>query len=74
MTPHLCELVLLSVPRPFREKMNRLLCWLLKLDPHERMTFPEFFEFIDDLLTSKIEVFNLLHGTTFKIIFDPMMT
>ena len=66
--------MVLSAPRPFRGKMNRLLCRLLKIDPHERMTFPEFFEYIDDLLTSKIEVINLLHGTTFKLIFDPMMT
>ena len=66
--------VVFPVPRPFREKMNRMLCLLLKLDPQERMTFPEFFEYIDDLLTSKIEVINLLHGTTFKIIFDPKMT
>lgn len=38
------------------------------------MTFPEFFEFVDDLITSKVEVVNLLHGTSFKIIYDPNMT
>ena len=54
--------------------MNRLLKDLLKLDASERMTFPEFFEFVDDLITSKVEVINLLHGTSLKIIFDPNMT
>ena len=59
---------------PFQEKMNTLLRELLKLDPTERMTFLELFEFVDDLITSKVEVTNLLHGTSFKIIFDPHLT
>ena len=54
--------------------MNTLLRALLRLDPTERMTFPELFEFVDDLITSKVEVTNLLHGTSFKTIFDPNMT
>ena len=54
--------------------MNTLLRALLKLDPTERMTFLELFEFVDDLIMSKVEVTNLLHGTSFKIIFDPNMT
>ena len=63
-----------SPPRPYRKKMNDLLRSLLKLDPKERMTFPEFFEFVDDLIKAKVEVINLLHGTSFKIIYDPNMT
>ena len=54
--------------------MNTLLRALLKLDPTERMTFVELFEFVDNLITSKVEVTNLLHGTSFKIIFDPNLT
>ncbi len=68
------NICLLASPRPYRGQMNRLLSSLLKLDPAERMTFPEFFDFVDDLITSKVEVVNLLHGTTFKIIYDPNMT
>lgn len=64
----------MNLVRPFRQKMNSLLRALLKLDATERMTFPELFEFVDDLITSKVEVINLLHGTSFKIIFDPNMT
>ena len=58
----------------FREKMNELLRALLKLEPVERMTFPQFFEFVDDLIRQKVEVINLLHGTSIKIIYDPNMT
>ncbi len=54
--------------------MNTLLVHLLKLDPQERMNFPEFFEFVDDLVSSKIEVVNLLQGTSGKIIYDTSMT
>lgn len=61
----------LHLPRPFRAKMNELLKEMLKLDATERMTFPQFFERVDDIITSKIEVVNLLHGTSFKIINDP---
>jgi len=86
MLPWLCDPLPLFPPltppspmydnlvRPFRQKMNSLLRALLKLDPTERMTFPELFEFVDDLITSKVEVINLLHGTSFKFIFDPNMT
>lgn len=58
----------------YRTKMNTLLVHLLKLDPQERMNFPEFFEFVDDLVSSKIEVVNLLQGTSGKIIYDTSMT
>lgn len=54
--------------------MKNLLCSMLKLDPRERMTFTEFFETVDDIIRSKIEVINLLHGTTVKIISDPALT
>ena len=54
--------------------MNALLKSLLKLDPQERMSFPDFFEFVDDLVTSKIEVVNLLTGTSGKILYDSGMT
>ena len=46
---------------------------LLKLDVNERMTFPEFFEFVDDLMKSKVEIINLLHGTSFKFMMEPGM-
>jgi serine/threonine protein kinase len=58
----------------YRAKMNALLKSLLKLDPQERMSFPDFFEFVDDLVTSKIEVVNLLTGTSGKILYDSGMT
>jgi hypothetical protein len=58
----------------YRAKMNTLLKSLLKLDPQERMSFPDFFEFVDDLVTSKIEVMNLLTGTSGKILYDSGMT
>ena len=54
--------------------MNKLLQEMLKLDPMERMTFPEFFDWVDDIITSKIEIVNLLHGTSYKIINDPDLT
>ncbi len=60
--------------RSFRDKMRNLLCSMLKLDPRERMTFTEFFETVDDIIRSKIEVVNILHGTTVKIISDPALT
>lgn len=47
---------------------------MLKLDPRERMTFTEFFETVDDIIRSKIEIINLLHGTSLKIISDPSLT
>ena len=58
----------------YRAKMNSLLVHQLKLDPQERMSFPEFFEFVDDLVSFKIEVVNLLQGTSEKIIYDTSMT
>ena len=61
------------VCRPFKQKMNQLLMSLLKLDPLERMTFPEFFDFTDDLIKSKVEVINLLHGTGFKFMMETGM-
>ena len=61
------------VCRPFKQKMNQLLVSLLKLDPLERMTFPEFFDFTDDLIKSKVEVINLLHGTSFKFMMETGM-
>lgn len=56
---------------PFRDQMNTLLRQMLKVDPRERISFPLFFDFVDDIITSKIEVFSLLHGTSLKIVFDP---
>ena len=58
----------------YRSKMNGLLKQLLKLDPQDRMNFPEFFEFVEDLIHHKIEVINLLQGTSHKIIYDGGMT
>ena len=60
--------------RPFKEKMNVLLKAMLKLEPMERMTFIEFFAAVDDIITSKIEIVSLLHGTSFKIMNDPNLT
>ena len=60
--------------RPFKQKMNELLVCLLKIDAQERMTFPEFFDFVDDLMKSKVEVVNLLHGTSFKFMMEQGMT
>ena len=60
--------------RSFRDKMRGLLCSMLKLDPRERMTFPEFFETVDDIIRSKVEIINVLYGTSFKIISDPSLT
>ena len=59
--------------RPYKQKMNQLLVSLLKLDPLERMTFSEFFDFVDDLVKSKVEVINLLHGSSFKFMMEPGM-
>ena len=53
--------------------MNQLLVSLLKLDALERMTYPEFFDFVDDLIKSKVEVVNLLHGTGFKFMVESDM-
>lgn len=58
----------------YRAKMNSLLKSLLKLDPQERMSFPEFFEFVDDLVNSKIDIVNILLGTSGKIFYDREMT
>ena len=44
---------------------------MLKVDARERMTFPVFFDFVDDIVTSKIEIIHLTHGTSFKILSDP---
>jgi hypothetical protein len=52
----------------------KLLKEMLKLDPTERMTFPQFFDTVDDIITSKIEIVNLLHGTSHQIINDPNLT
>ena len=60
----------LSPYRPFRLRMNKLLRHMLKFDPQERMPFHSFFDTVDDLITSKIEVISLLHGTSFKIVSD----
>ena len=38
-----------------------------------RMTYPEFFDFVDDLIKSKVEVVNLLHGTAFKFMVESDM-
>ncbi len=62
------------VYRGFREKMNQLLRAELKLDPAERMTFSEFYLAVDDIITSKIEIINLLHGTSMKVMHDPLIT
>ncbi len=37
------------------------------------MTFDEFFDFIDDLMKSKVEVINLLHGSSIKFMMEPGM-
>jgi hypothetical protein len=58
---------------PFKQKMNQLLVSLLKLDPLERMTYPEFFDFTDDLIKSKVEVLDLLHGTSVKFMVETGM-
>ena len=65
---------IISVYRPFQAKMNELLKKMLKLDPKERMTFSQFFNTVDDIIPSKIEIVNLLHGTSHKIISDPDLT
>lgn len=67
-------IILLFIVRSFRDRMKNLLGSMLKLDPRERMTFTEFFETVDDIIRSKIEIINLLHGTSFKIISDPTLT
>ena len=67
-------IVTLLLCRPFKQKMNFLLSSLLKLDVFERMTFQEFFDFVDDLIKSKVEVVNLLHGTSFKFMMEQGMT
>ena len=54
--------------------MNNLLRAMLKLDPAERMTFDEFYTTVDDIITSKIEIVNLLHGTSMKVMDDPQLT
>ena len=47
---------------------------MLKYDEKERFSFPVFFEKIDDIIESKVELINLLHGTSFKIIQDSSLT
>ena len=64
-------LIAFCSPRPFQAKMNTFLQKMLKLDSIERMTFPQFFDEVDDMMKSKIEIVNLLHGTSHKIISDP---
>jgi len=54
--------------------MKNLLCLMLKLDPRERMTFAEFFDNVDDIIRSKVEVINILLGSSFKVISDPSLT
>ena len=58
----------LSHLRAFKERMNKLLRKLLKLDPQERMTCEEFVAFADDLM--KIRLVNVLHGTTLEVTLD----
>ena len=58
----------------FKKKIEELLVKLLKLEPSERMTFQEFFEFVDDLIKSKLSVINLQDGVMCKIEFDKQLT
>lgn len=58
----------------FKKKIEELLVKLLKLEPSERMTFLEFFDFVDDLIKSKLTVINLQNGVMIKIEFDKMLT
>lgn len=47
---------------------------LLKLEPSERMTFQEFYDFVDDLIKSKLTVINSQDGVMVKIEFDKQLT
>ena len=58
----------------FKKKIEELLVKLLKLEPSERMTFQEFFDFVDDLIKSKLTVINLQDGIMCKIEFDKQLT
>ena len=58
----------------FKKKIEELLVKLLKLEPSERMTFQEFFDFVDDLIKSKLTVINLQDGVMCKIEFDKQLT
>jgi len=50
--------------------MEELLVKLMKLEPSERMTFNEFFDFVDDLVKSKLTVINVQDGSVCKVEFD----
>ena len=43
---------------------------LMKLEPSDRMTFIEFFDFVDDLVKSKLTVINVQDGSVCKVEFD----
>jgi len=50
--------------------MEELLVKLMKLEPSERMTFTEFFDFVDDLVKSKLTVISVQDGSVCKVEFD----
>ncbi|XP_065893647.1 uncharacterized protein [Dysidea avara] len=54
----------------FKKKMEELLVKLMKLEPSDRMTFIEFFDFVDDLVKSKLTVINVQDGSVCKVEFD----
>ena len=58
----------------FKKKIEELLVKLLKLEPSERMTFQEFFDFVDDLVKSKLTVINVQDGVMIKTEFDKQLT
>lgn len=58
----------------FKKKIEELLVKLLKLEPSERMTFQEFFDFVDDLIKSKLTVINVQDGIMIKTEFDKQLT
>ncbi len=60
--------------RSYRKNMTQLLRGMLTVNPVNRMTFEKFFTFVENLASSKVEIINLLHGTSFMIICNSKMT
>lgn len=67
-------MITLCCHRYFKKKIEELLVKLLKLEPSERMTFQEFYDFVDDLIKSKLTVINSQDGVMVKIEFDKQLT
>ncbi len=67
-------MIFFSTFSAFCKSITDLLVGMLKWDEKERFSFPVFFEKVDDIIESKVELINLLHGTSLKFILDSSLT